>query len=473
MSSAGSAQGGTFQGWVFIARLALVQASLGAIIVLTTSTLNRVMVVELALAAMIPGALVTLREALQFLRPRWGHGSDVGGRRTPWIVGGMALLALGGIGAGLSTAWMGTDLTGGLIGAVVSYTVIGIGVGAAGTNLLALLAKRVAPARRAAAATIVWLMMFVGFIISAAVAGAYLDIADVTAATASGYSPERLVMVTTGVCVVAFLVSAAAMWGIEGRRAPKAKAAPEVETEAAPAPPPKPGFLESLAEVWREDEARRLAIFIFVAMLSYNIQDLILEPFAGAVFAYTVGASTQLTSVQHSGALAGMLLVGILASGFGGGRPAVLKLWTMGGCVASGLCLLAIAVSGQYAEVWPLRATVFLMGLANGAFAVAAISTMMGLASAGAADREGIRMGVWGAAQAIAFALGGFLGTVAVDATRQVFDDPAHAYGVVFAAEGVLFAASALLAARVGGAAALSRLREPGGATADQSLPAQ
>ena len=39
-------------GWIGIFRLGLVQTALGAIVVLTTSTLNRVMVVELALPAM-------------------------------------------------------------------------------------------------------------------------------------------------------------------------------------------------------------------------------------------------------------------------------------------------------------------------------------------------------------------------------------------------------------------------------------
>jgi 4-hydroxybenzoate polyprenyltransferase len=39
--------------WVGIARLGLVQAMLGAVVVLTTSTLNRVMVVELALPALL------------------------------------------------------------------------------------------------------------------------------------------------------------------------------------------------------------------------------------------------------------------------------------------------------------------------------------------------------------------------------------------------------------------------------------
>ncbi|MFM7343494.1 MAG: MFS transporter, partial [Betaproteobacteria bacterium] len=44
----------SFISWASVARLGLVQASMGAVVVLTTSTLNRVMVVELALAAMLP-----------------------------------------------------------------------------------------------------------------------------------------------------------------------------------------------------------------------------------------------------------------------------------------------------------------------------------------------------------------------------------------------------------------------------------
>jgi BCD family chlorophyll transporter-like MFS transporter len=57
------------------------------------------MVVELALPAMLPGALVALHYGVQVLRPRLGYGSDVSGRRAPWIVGGMALLAAGAVAA--------------------------------------------------------------------------------------------------------------------------------------------------------------------------------------------------------------------------------------------------------------------------------------------------------------------------------------------------------------------------------------
>jgi BCD family chlorophyll transporter-like MFS transporter len=68
-------------GWLGIVRLGLVQTALGAIVVLTTSTLNRVMVVELALPATLPGALVAFHYAVQMLRPRLGYGSDVEGFR--------------------------------------------------------------------------------------------------------------------------------------------------------------------------------------------------------------------------------------------------------------------------------------------------------------------------------------------------------------------------------------------------------
>ena len=75
---------------------------------------------------------------------------------------------------------------------------------------------------------------------------------------------------------------------------------------------------------------------------------------------------------------------------------------------------------------------------------------MMTLASAGEPGREGLRMGLWGASQAIAFALGGFLGTVAVDVCRIWIDTPAHAYGLVFTFEALLFLAAAWLGLGIG-----------------------
>ena len=96
--------------WLQIVRLGLVQMCLGAIVVLTTSTLNRLMIVELALPAVLPGALVALQYGIQLSRPKWGFMSDAGGQRTRWIIGGMVALALGGMGAAVSIMLLPTSL---------------------------------------------------------------------------------------------------------------------------------------------------------------------------------------------------------------------------------------------------------------------------------------------------------------------------------------------------------------------------
>ena len=57
-------------------------------------------------------------------------------------------------------------------------------------------------------------------------------------------------------------------------------------------------------------------------------------------------------------------------------------------------------------------------------------------------------MGLWGAAQAIAFGAGGFLGTVLVDAAGWLLGDSPVAYGVVFGLEALGFFAAQLLAQR-------------------------
>lgn len=426
------AAGSNHLGWLGIIRLGLVQTALGAIVVLTTSTLNRVMVVEFALPAVLPGALVGFHYAVQILRPRWGYGSDRGGRHTPWIIGGMALLALGGLLAAVATAWMGTEFTGGLLLAIVAFALIGIGVGAAGTNLLVLLSKRVATKRLPAAATIVWIMMIVGFIVTAATAGHYLD----------PFTPMRLVMVTGFVSIAAFLLACLAILGIEKRGT-----APN-QTDATARPPLN--FRSALAEVWSEPDARQFTIFVFVSMLAYSAQDLILEPFAGLVFGLTPGESTKLAGLQHSGVLAGMIAVAAIATMLNGHWLGSLRTWTIIGCLASAAALFALAVGGLLAPHWPLHLSVAALGFANGAFAVAAIGSMMALASSGRARREGTRMGLWGAAQAIAFGSGGFIGALGVDIVREATGAPLTAYVTVFAVEACLFIAAAGIALRIG-----------------------
>jgi BCD family chlorophyll transporter-like MFS transporter len=420
-------------GWVGIVRLGLVQACLGGVVVLATSTLNRIMVVELALPALVPGVLVALHYVIQVVRPRMGFGSDVSRRRTPWVLGGMVLLATGAVLAAAATVWMRTQPAAGFVAAMLAFAMIGVGVSASGTSLLAMLATAVAPGRRAAAATIVWMMMIAGFAVTAGLAGRSLD----------PYSDARLIQVTAAVAVSVVLVAALAMAGIEARHM---RAMPPGAPAALAA---RPSFMQALREVWAEPPARRFTGFIFVSMLAYSAQDLILEPFAGAFFGFTPGESTQLSAVQHAGVLLGMITVALVATRFAGHPLGSLRLWSVGGCLASALALALLAAAGMTGAGWPLRETVFLLGVANGAFAIAAVGSMMGMASQGHAAREGTRMGLWGAAQALAFGLGGLVGTAASDVAHWWLASPGRAYAAVFALEAVLFVLSALIASRV------------------------
>ena len=418
-------------GWLGIFRLGLVQAAIGAVVVITTSTMNRVMVVELAMPALLPGLLVALHYFVQVLRPRLGYGSDVGGRRTPWIIGGMAALGAGAVCAAMATALMATSPALGIALAVAAFLVIGLGVGACGTSMLVLMSTSVRQDRLAAAATVTWVMMIVGFIVTTVFAGKLLD----------PFSLTRLVEVTAGVCAAALVVTALAVHGLEGRvaRPPRATASGAAE----------PAFREALRQVWSEPHARRLASFIFVSMLAYSAQDLILEPFAGAVFGLTPGESTQLSGLQSGGVLLGMLLVAIVCTAGSRWRVGSLRTWTIIGCVASALLLVALAAASFAGPGWPLRPTVFALGLANGAFAVAAIGSMMGLVGRGHRAREGVRMGLWGAAQAVAFGLGGLAGTAVVDLARLALGSPVAAYAFVFVAEAVLFVLATVFAVRL------------------------
>lgn len=415
-------------GWLQIARLGLVQACLGAVVVICTSTLNRLMVVELALPALLPGLLVGLHYAVQMVRPRMGYGADMGRRCTPWMMGGVAVLALGGWLAAAAVAWMGHAFLPGLALSVLAFVLIGLGVSACGTSLLVLMAKRVPPARRAPAATLVWMMMILGFALTSIIVGRLID----------PYSPQRLLLVTGGLGGVVVVLSALALWRLEG---------PVRDGDKSAAPTrARPDFRRALAEVWAEPRARLFTLFVFLSMLAYSGQDLILEPFAGQVFGLTPGQTTQLSGLQHAAVLSGMLWVAFIGSAPVRGRLGSVQAWMVWGCVLSAVAMAGLCSAGLSDGHWPLRTNVALLGWANGAFSIAAIATMMTLSSEGAEGREGTRMGLWGAAQAIAFALGGTLGTAASDLARWLLASDALAYASVFMLEALVFLVSALCA---------------------------
>ena len=127
-------------------------------------------------------------------------------------------------------------------------------------------------------------MMILGIAITAGLTGALLD----------PYSHALLLRIVAVVGLAAVGVTILAVAGVERR------VAAQTETRSAP-------FLEGLHEVWAEPAARRFTIFVFLSMTAYFMQELILEPYAGLVFAFTPGQSTTLSGAQNGGVFLGMV----------------------------------------------------------------------------------------------------------------------------------------------------------------------
>jgi BCD family chlorophyll transporter-like MFS transporter len=165
---------------------------------------------------------------------------------------------------------------------------------------------------------VVWLMMIAGFVVTTVIVGRLLD----------PFSFGRLVQVTGQVGGAACLVAALALYRLEGPR-----------SASVPAEARAP-FGEAWRVAWRDAAVRRFAWFVFVAMLGYSGQDLILEPFAGLVFGLTPAESTRISGVHQAGMLLGMLGAGALAVRLGG-----LTRWASWGCAASALAFIALAAT--------------------------------------------------------------------------------------------------------------------------------
>jgi len=416
---------GSLLSWWQLARLGIVQAAIGAVVVLLTTTINRVIVVELGLPASVPGLLVALHFGVQLiLRPRLGHASDAHGRRTPWILGGLALCAVSGVGVAAAIPVMAEQTVLGIVLACVASVLLGAGVSAAGTPLLALMSERSHPSQRAGAAAITWILMIVGIILTAATSGALLD----------PFTHGRLIAIAGGIGGVGLVLGWMATWGVERGARPAMPQAPTASDG---------GFRSALQAVWAEPASRLFAGFVFVAMFAYSAQDLILEPFAGIAFGMTPGESTALSGMHHGGVLVGMVVTALLAT-----RRGQLRQWAAAGCLASALTYAGLVMTPAFGDVRLFRSIVMLLGLANGVFAIGAIGSMMSMTGDSADGRAGLRLGVFGAAQALAYATGTMSGATGVDVARGLLDSAVDGYLVVFAAEAVLFTASAWLALR-------------------------
>ncbi len=427
--------------WFSILRLGLVQLCIGSSVVIPLSTLNRLMKVELALPATIAGFLIALHYAVQLTRVNWGYLSDKTQNRSQWIIFGMLILGIGGVLASASIPLIESNFAYGIMLALFSYTLIGFGVGAAGTPLLALLASYSSKSQKGFAASITFLMMILGLAITGITAGIILD----------PYSHQKLIKITVSLAIITNILSFLSLRNLEKslRNNADARTPYAINYDVQ--------FLEGIKKIWMEREARLFTIFIFISMGAFSMQDPILEPFAGEVFGFAVGESTKLDGFHKIGTLIGIILIILCLSkfriGFGSlsfvknERLGSEKFWLITGCLFSAFSLFIISLLGvTYRDPGILNSVVFLFGISNGVFTAGILGTMLHLASRGSGDNNtGTRMGIWGAAQAYATMIAVFFSTVLVDILGLMMNSLPNVYGIVFLTAASFFIAAAFL----------------------------
>jgi BCD family chlorophyll transporter-like MFS transporter len=414
-----------------ILRLALFQVSVGMAAVLLTGTLNRVMIVELGLPAALVALMVATPLVFAPLRALIGHRSDhhrsiLGWKRVPYIWWG-TMLQFGGFAIlPFSLLIMSGDTTGpvwiGEVAAALGFLMVGAGMHTTQTAGLALATDLADADNRPRVVALLYVMLLLGMMVSALFLGALLR----------DFSAIRLIEVVQGVALVTMALNVVALWKQEARN--PAATRPDA---------PRPTFRESWDALVSGGRASRLLAATGLGAAAFSMQDVLLEPFGGAVLGLAVAETTMLTAAWAAGALAGFgLAARRLSVGFDPHRLA-----GAGAVIGMG-AFAAVILSApiQSAPVFALG--VFGIGLGGGLFSVGTLTSAMALAAPGTA---GLALGAWGAVQAtaagLAIALGGMVRDAAAYAAGAGWmgigvADPSLGYQVVWHLEiALLFAA--------------------------------
>ncbi len=374
-------------------RLSLFQVSVGMATALLVGTLNRVMIVELGVAAWFMALLVALPLVFAPFRALVGFRSDthrsvLGWKRVPYIwlgtlmqFGGLAimpfsLLLLGG--DHNAPAWVG------IAGAALAFLLVGAGMQTTQTAGLAL-ATDLAPEHvRPRVVALMYVMLLLGLVVSSLVAGWLL----------TDFRPVKLIQVVQGAAVLSVLLNGIALWKQEARRS--GGTAPQ---------PDQAGFSETWARFASQSGARRYLVALGLGTAAFTMQDVILEPYGAEVLGLGVAATTTLTALMAGGALAAFALAARqLARGADPCRLAATGLLV-------GLAAFSCVIFAEPLQAVGLfRFGVVLVGFGGGLFAVATLAAAMGLEAQGL---NGLALGAWGAVQAtcagVAMAAGGTL----------------------------------------------------------------
>jgi MFS transporter, BCD family, chlorophyll transporter len=423
-------------------RLALFQVSVGMASALLIGTLNRVMIVELGVAAWLVSLMVAIPLLAAPFRAFIGYRSDthksvLGWRRVPYLwlgtmlqFGGLAIMPFALIllsGFGQSPLWVGKA------GAALAFLLVGAGLQITQTAGLALATDLADDKTRPRVVALMYVMLLVGMVVSGLLFGALL----------SDFSNTRLVQVVQGSAVITVLLNLYASWKQEPRKI--GGTGPTADT---------PSFRTLWKMFTADPKAKRFLVAVGLGSAAFSMQDIILEPYGGEILNLSVSATTLLTALMAAGSL---VAFGIAARALTkGANPNRLAGYgALLGLPAFSMVIFAEPLNSPLM----FRVGTFLIGMGAGLFSVATLTTAMTMdANLKIGDKtknfNGMALGAWGAVQAscagIAVALGGTIRDLVSSLSLkgslgEVLAIPATGYSFVYHLEILLLIATIIV----------------------------
>lgn len=419
-----------------IVRLGTLHMAVAMTLVPINSTLNRIMISELGLAATLVAILVSLPYVFSPIQVWIGAYSDqhplYGYRRSPYILLGLLMCAGGAALAPSAAFLMHSNMALGLPLGLLAFGAWGMGFNFATVSYLSLATDLAGEEHRARTVGVMWFMLITSVIVTAIVVARFLRPYSANPLSTEGIA--ALYRVFYGVSAVAVLLGLLGLFGLERRGG----SAHTGERQSFPA---------MLRMIGTNPQARLFFVYLVVLLIALLGQDLLLEPYAADVFGVPVSRTTEYTSIWGIALLVALLLTNRLIRWVGKGRAAAI-----GGVIAAA-GLVLIALSGLMGIKSLLMVALIIFGFGSGISTATNISLMLDMTIAG---KVGAFIGAWGMADALARFCGTLLSGVVRDGIKALTGNTLAAYTTVFLIEALALGVSLVLLRRI----SVSRFRD-------------
>lgn len=397
--------------WKKVIQLTMVHVGVSITVVPVTSTLNRIMIADMHLSALLVGILISLPyllSPLQVIVGDWADKRPLWGRhRSPWMVIGGLMASFGSYMTAHTVFMMQDNFALGLLASLGVFSVWGMGVNIASVSYLSLLSEISGGNSdwRSRAVSFMWTAMILSTIITSLALSRMLEF----------YSETTLYTAFGAIWMTASFLVLFGSGNIEGAANPD-----RIVQNTATNP------LTAFRLLANNRSARRFFFYLLLVLISIHAQDVLLEPFGAEVLQMSVAQTSRLTSIWGTGVFVTLVNGLWLIRRLGKKRSANI------GALATALAFLAIIGTGLIANVTLFRASVFALGLGGGLMTVSNLSFMLDMTLPEAA---GLYIGAWGVANFAGQALGNIVSGLLRDLFYGVTGNVVVGYVAVFAME--------------------------------------